>query len=35
MAKTYGPTLLLSWSCKLVYDILQFVSPQLLRYLLT
>ena len=31
IAKTYGPTMLLAWACKLVYDILTFVGPILQR----
>ena len=31
LAKTYGPALVQSWFCKVLYDLLQFVSPQLLE----
>ena len=31
LARTFGPDLLKAWFCKLMYDLLQFVSPQLLR----
>ena len=31
LARTFGLDLLKSWFCKLMYDLLQFVSPQLLR----
>ena len=31
LAKTFVPDLLRAWFCKLLYDILQFVSPQLLK----
>ena len=29
LCKTYGPTMLTAWACKLVYDILTFVGPML------
>ena len=31
LVRTYGPDLFRSWLCKLVYDLLQFVNPQLLK----
>nr|KAG5700435.1 hypothetical protein BaRGS_010348 [Batillaria attramentaria] len=34
LAKTYGTELLASWGCKFIYDLLQFVSPQLLDVLI-
>ncbi|KAL8582638.1 hypothetical protein ACOMHN_028703 [Nucella lapillus] len=34
LIKTYGPDLLQSWFCKLIYDLLQFVNPQLLNILI-
>ena len=29
LCKVYGPTMLLAWACKLVYDVLTFVGPML------
>ncbi|KAK3107159.1 hypothetical protein FSP39_008334 [Pinctada imbricata] len=34
MVKTYGPDILKAWGCKFIYDLLQFVSPQLLSVLI-